>query len=84
MYTPGLPDGMFSNPKIQILVYFGEPWNGKCWYSYGHLEYLTSIWYMYIVAIWYILWSFGIYFTVLVCCTQKNLATLVDTVYLYL
>jgi hypothetical protein len=28
------------------------------------------------LAIWYIEWSFGIYFPVLVCCTEKNLATL--------
>jgi hypothetical protein len=31
------------------------------------------------MAIWYILWSFGTYFPVLVCCTQKNLATLTWT-----
>jgi hypothetical protein len=29
---PGLPDGLFSNQKIPILVKFGGPWNGKCWY----------------------------------------------------
>jgi hypothetical protein len=29
------------------------------------------------MAIWYILWSFGIFFPVLVCCTEKNLAALV-------
>jgi hypothetical protein len=28
------------------------------------------------MAIWYILWSFDIFFTVLVFCTKKNLATL--------
>jgi hypothetical protein len=28
------------------------------------------------MAIRYILWKFGILFTVLVCCTKKNLATL--------
>jgi hypothetical protein len=22
-------------PKIPIWVYFGGPWNGKCWYSLG-------------------------------------------------
>jgi hypothetical protein len=31
---------------------------------------------VYFVAIWYSLWFFGIVFTVLVCCTKKNLATL--------
>jgi hypothetical protein len=28
------------------------------------------------VAIWHILCSFGTFFTILVCCTEKNLATL--------
>jgi hypothetical protein len=28
------------------------------------------------MAIWYILWLFGICFPVLVCCTKKNMATL--------
>jgi hypothetical protein len=28
---------------------------------YGHLVYFTAIWYTYIVAIWYILWLFGIF-----------------------
>jgi hypothetical protein len=31
---------------------------------------------VYCLAIWYILYSFGIVFPVLVCCTEKNLATL--------
>jgi hypothetical protein len=31
------------------------------------------------MGIWYILWSFSIFFTVLVCCTKKNLATLFDS-----
>jgi hypothetical protein len=30
---------------------------------------------VYFTATWYILWPFGI-FSVLVCCSQKNLATL--------
>jgi hypothetical protein len=28
------------------------------------------------MAFWYIFWSFGKFFTVLVCCAEKNLATL--------
>jgi hypothetical protein len=28
------------------------------------------------VAIWYILWLFDMFFPVLVCCTEENLATL--------
>jgi hypothetical protein len=34
---------------------------------------------VYFVAIWYMLWLFGIFFRVLVCCTKKNLATLLAT-----
>jgi hypothetical protein len=52
---------------------------------YGHLEYLTIIWYIYFVVIWYILghlvmlWKFGIFSLVLVHCVKKNLATLFFT-----
>jgi hypothetical protein len=31
---------------------------------------------VYFVAIWYILWSFGAFSPVLVCCIKENLATL--------
>jgi hypothetical protein len=43
---------------------------------YVHLVYFTAIGNITHIAIWYILWSFGIFFPVLVCCTKKNLATL--------
>jgi hypothetical protein len=32
---------------------------------------------VYFMAVWYSLWPFGTIFPVLVCCTMKNLATLV-------
>jgi hypothetical protein len=32
------------------------------------------------MAIWYNLWSFGIFSPILVRCTEKNLATLAETV----
>jgi hypothetical protein len=55
----GLPDGIFSNhTHIQIWVYFGGPWNGKCSYIRiydSHLVYVST----YFKAIWYIMWSFG-------------------------
>jgi hypothetical protein len=35
---------------------------------------------VYFMVIWHIRWSFGIFFPVLVCCTEKNLATLPQTV----
>jgi hypothetical protein len=48
-------------PKKQMGVNFGGFCNGRCWYIlrqlgifYGHL--------VYFVAIWYILWPFGIFF----------------------
>jgi hypothetical protein len=28
-------------PKIPIWVYFRGPWNGNCWYVYGHLVYVV-------------------------------------------
>jgi hypothetical protein len=66
----------FFKPKILIWVNFGESSNGIFWYIlltrnlfYGH--------FIYFVAIWCILWLFGILFPVLECCTKKNLATLV-------
>jgi hypothetical protein len=49
---------------------------------YVHLVYFTAIWFIF-VAFWYILWLFGIFFPVLVCCTKKNLATPNDTVYYF-
>jgi hypothetical protein len=41
------------------------------WSIFGHLGYL--------MAIWYILCSFGTFFPVLVSSTKKNLATLVES-----
>jgi hypothetical protein len=64
--------------KIPNWVNFGGLYIGKCWYIvwsfgtfYRHLGY--------VMAIWYILGQFGIFFPVLVCCTEKNLATLMLT-----
>jgi hypothetical protein len=51
---------LFFKPMIQIWVNFGGFCNGRRWYSlwpfgivYGHL--------LYVMAIWYILWSFGVH-----------------------
>jgi hypothetical protein len=71
---PGLPDGLFSNqnPNLdkfwrvlqwKILVYFITIWS-----ILRQLEIFT--------AIWYILWPFGAFLSVLVFCNKKNLATL--------
>jgi hypothetical protein len=30
-------------PKIPILVYFEGPRNGKCWFIFGHLKYVTAL-----------------------------------------
>jgi hypothetical protein len=69
-----LPDGLFSNQKIPILVKFGGPWNGKCYYIlwpfgilYGHLVQFMAL---------YSLWSFGTFFRFWYVWTGKNLATL--------
>jgi hypothetical protein len=69
--APGLPDGLFSNQKPK----FGQILEGLTMEDiselYGHLVYFTDIWY-----ILRLLWSFGIFFPVLVCRIKKNLATL--------
>jgi hypothetical protein len=50
-----------KNPNL------GKFWRSLEWkmlvYFYDHQEYLTAIWYVYLMDIWYILWSFGIYFS---------------------
>jgi hypothetical protein len=59
---------------MQIWVIFGRSCNGRrCWYFKGHFVYLRPNF----MSIWYILWSFGLFFPVLVSCTEKNKATLV-------
>jgi hypothetical protein len=42
---------------------------------YDHLEYVTAIWYIFIMAIWYSLWSFGIYFPFWFVLTMATLPT---------
>jgi hypothetical protein len=57
-------------PKIPIWIDFGGSCNGRCWYILSPLVYFT--------AIWYILWSFGIfYWFIFPRCTKENLATLI-------
>jgi hypothetical protein len=72
--TPGLPDGIFSHQKSRFWVYFGMKNAGIV---YGRWDYFTVIWdiYGHLVT----LWSFGIYYPILVHCTKKNLATLYRT-----
>jgi hypothetical protein len=43
---PGLPDGLFSDQKIAIWVYFGRFCNGGRLCFYGHLVYFTAISYI--------------------------------------
>jgi hypothetical protein len=38
---------------------------------YGHLAYSTANWYILLMSIWSILWSFDIFNPILVCCTKK-------------
>jgi apolipoprotein N-acyltransferase len=66
----------FSNQKSQCGLNSEGSCNGRCWLFCGHLVYITAIWYIllplvYFMVIWYI-------FPVLVCCTKKNLATLLN------
>jgi hypothetical protein len=61
----GLPDGIFSNQKYQFGSILEGLGMGKVGILFGHLENITSIWYIlwpfgYLVAIWYIFPRFGI------------------------
>jgi hypothetical protein len=72
-----LPDGIhIFKPKKNK---FGKVLEGLAMEDFGILRAILSIIYakmVYFMAIWYILCSFGIFFPVLVCCAEKNLATL--------
>jgi hypothetical protein len=77
-YEPRLPDGSFSNQKSNFGYILEGLRNENVVIFYSHLEYLT--------AIGFILWQSGkfsgqlvYFFRFLVCCTKKNLATLVRT-----
>jgi hypothetical protein len=52
-FEAGLPDGLFSKPKIPLWINIGGPQNGKCWYI---------LW----LCIWTILRPFGIFYVHLV------------------
>jgi hypothetical protein len=62
-------------PKIPIWVNFGGSYNGRCWYISSPFGSIFGHW-VYLVAIWYILWLSGILYPILVCFAEKNLATL--------
>jgi hypothetical protein len=53
-------------PKFQIWVNFLGLAMENVGLFYNHLASLTAIWYIYFRAIWHILWSFAIFFPVLV------------------
>jgi hypothetical protein len=72
MFSTGLPDGI---PKIKIWVDFGGSCNGRCCYIYVPLVDFTDNWYI-LLPCWYIFCHME-YFSILVCCIKKNLATLV-------
>jgi hypothetical protein len=71
-----LPDGSVFKPKIQIWVNFG----GSCTGIFWHI--LWTLGPFYELSLYF--WTFGIvsgnlvFFPVLVFCTKKNLATLIE------
>jgi hypothetical protein len=73
--SPGLPNGF--KPKSQFEYIFGLAMDNVGIF-YGQLEHFTAI-LVYFIAIWYILWSFGIFSPFLVHCNNKNLATCKNT-----
>jgi hypothetical protein len=52
-------------PKIQIWVYLGGPWNGKCWYVLRQFGVISDQY----MAVWCSLWYT---FPVLVCLDQEK------------
>jgi hypothetical protein len=71
----GLPDGLFSNQKSKLGLFFGGTCTRRCWYILWTLGPFYGL-LLYFMEIWYGSWKFGVFFTVLVFCTKKNLATL--------
>jgi hypothetical protein len=69
-----MPDGIFFETKNPSLGKFRKVSQWKM------LEYFMYIWSILrpLDIFLYILWQFGIFFPVLVCCTEKNLATLLN------
>jgi hypothetical protein len=67
----------FSNQKSQFGLILGGLAIENIGTFYGHYIGLFCGHLVYFVAIWYILWLLGILFPVLMCCTKKNLATLI-------
>jgi hypothetical protein len=72
----GLPDGLFSNQKSK----FGKNLEGLAMEHvgifYGHLVHFTVFCYILWTFGMYSSWGFGIFFPVLVFCTEINLASL--------
>jgi hypothetical protein len=66
---------VFSYQKYKFWSFLRRPWSGKILVTFCHLVYLRR--FGIFQGICYILWSFGIFFTILVWCHQKNLATVV-------
>jgi hypothetical protein len=71
-----LPDGIFSYQKSQFCFIFESLGMENFGIFYGHFAIFKAIWCTYSIAIGYILWSFGIYFPILVSYTEKNPPTL--------
>jgi hypothetical protein len=57
-------------------VNLGRSWFKDAGIFYGHLFFFTASWYS-LCPFDIIVCSFGIFLSILVCCTKKNLATLV-------
>jgi hypothetical protein len=68
--SAGLPDGIFSD---QNWVTFGGPWNVKCWY----IQWPFGIYYDHFIPVWKFSGNLRyVFFSILVHCAKKNLATL--------
>jgi hypothetical protein len=71
MIPPGVPDGIHIGiPKIPTLVYFEKSWNENSWYILWRFSTFGYILWQFVF-----LWSFGVFISVLVCCSKKSPVT---------
>jgi hypothetical protein len=72
----GVARGHIFEPKIPIWVNFGGSFNGRYWCIVCLFGLFTAVWFIFGHFGIFYGYIFGIFFTILVFCTKKNLAAL--------
>jgi hypothetical protein len=73
---------VYFHTKNLIWVFFGRPWDGKFWRIPWPFGIVIPI-LVYFMEIRYFHCHFGTFFPILVCCTKKNLATLLRVFWVF-